>query len=400
MQQDEDRQLNKAEYIQMNSDLFYRRGSIQWRIRRLEQKNRCDLDANARRRFDRLHTKRVELVIESLSRFDDPTSQLEAFEALHVKFDAIDPMHVDARGEARAWFDTHRFERTCDRAGRAEIVADRYADVAEKLRVMLEIGELARLDTIRLRRLRRELDEVTAEIVTLNHKLLKSYARNFTRSAGRHDAEDYEAAGQYGLMRAISTFDPDAGRFDTWAYKHIQREVLHAFRSAEYASMNHSDFERRPAILRAVNVLQARQEDSTGTPSYEDIAAESGHTVEQVKRVLDAPRVDSLSSRVGDDGETELGDLIESEETNVEASVITSMTLSAVEQYGLTVLDPRELLVLVRRFGLDDEPEQRLASIGQMLGRSREGIRQAESRALAKLRHPVVLRKVLREGRA
>lgn len=397
--------LTKAEYIARNKKLFYRRGSQQWRIHNVEVAPVSALSVEAAARLAELHTLRCKLVTESLSRFDDPTSALKKFDGLRTAYEAIDASALadsrNTQNEARAWFDTHRFERFADRAGKAHVVADRYADVLEEIDSIrtVDLDVLPRLDQRMLRRLRRDLDDVTAEIVTLNERLVRSYAKNFTRSAGRHDAEDYEGAGMYGLMRAISTFDADAGRFDVWAWKHIQREVLHAFRAAEYVSMNHSDFERRPAVLRAKNSLQAQAEDSTLMPSYEDIADLAGVTVDQVKRVLDAPRVDSLSAKVGDEADTELGDLIESSEASIEASVMTSMMLTAVERHGLSVLDKRELLVLVRRFGLDDEPEQRLASIGTMLGRSREGIRQAESRALAKLRHPVVLRRIMREGR-
>ena len=259
----------------------------------------------------------------------------------------------------------------------------------EKRRTILEKRDLARLT--------RELDDVTTQIIQFNYGLVRSYTKKFTSNSSREDSADFEASAVVGLMRAIETFDPSKGRFGQWAYKPIQREVLRSVRDADFKSMNPGDFERRPDILRALHKLQAG--DEARFVSHDAVAAAAGVTVDQVKRVLEAPHLDSIHQHVGEDGDTELGDLIESGDVDTEGSVIASMTLTALEDYGLRALDPRELLVLVRRFGLDCEPEQKLASIGEVLGLSREAVRQVESKALAKIQHPVVLRKIHRYGR-
>jgi RNA polymerase sigma factor (sigma-70 family) len=250
----------------------------------------------------------------------------------------------------------------------------------------------------RISRLRREMDDITTKIVKFNYGLVRSYTKKFTSNSSREDSADFEASAVVGLMRAIDSFDPTKGRFGAWAYKPIQREVLRAVRDADFKSMNPGDFERRPDILRAVTKLQAG--DETKMPSNAAIAAEARVTVDQVRRVLEAPHLESIHQHVGDDGGTELGDLIESDTTRVEGAVLSSMTLTALEDYGFKSLDDRELFVLVRRFGLDSEPEQKLASIGDMLGLSREAVRQVEAKALSKLMHPTILRKIVRYGRA
>lgn len=246
-----------------------------------------------------------------------------------------------------------------------------------------------------LTRLRRSLEHLTEKIVTTNFGLVRSYVGRFSSHTSREDSADFEAAGLMGLMKAIDSYDPDQGTFAQWAYRPIKREVLRSVRDAEYANMNPSDFERRPEILRAAAELAA--EDAPA--SDEDIAAKAHVTVEQAKRVLHAPTLTSLATPVGSDGgETELGELIPDAGGDLLDEVITSLSVSALEEHGLTALEPRELFVIVRRFGLDGEPPQRLSSIGDKLGLSREAARQIESKGLAKLGHPVTLRRLVRQG--
>jgi|GEM_PF-2566105 len=290
-------------------------------------------------------------------------------------------------------------------ASGAPLTADDYLDgntelferrraVQERLAQLLEDPAA---DGRAVQRLRRLLDAVTTEIVTFNLGLVRSYCRRFTSNSSREDSADFEAAGMLGLMRAIDSFDPAQGRFGHWAFKPIQREVLRAVRDADHPNVNLGDFERRPEILRAFRHLQG--DDERYTPSYEEVAVVVGATVDQVRRVLAPPRLDSVHQPVGDAGEATLGETIEATGPGPETVVVSSMTLAALKTYGLAALDPRELYVLVRRFGLDGEPEEKLADIGVTLSLSREAVRQIEAKALAKIQHPLVLRKIQRHGR-
>ena len=253
------------------------------------------------------------------------------------------------------------------------------------------------VDSRMVARLERLLDAVTTEIVQLNLGLVRSYCQRFTSTSSGDDSSDFEAAGMLGLMRAIHSFDPGQGRFGNWAFKPIQREVLRAVRDADHPNVSIGDFERRPEILRAQRHLQG--DDGAYVPTYEEVATVVGVSVDQVRRVLAPPRFESVQHATSEDGGTSLAELVETEEIGPESAVVSSMALSALKEFGLSALDPRELYVLVRRFGLDGEPDEKLAEIGETLSLSREAVRQIEVRALAKIQHPMVLRRIERQGR-
>jgi RNA polymerase primary sigma factor/RNA polymerase nonessential primary-like sigma factor len=250
----------------------------------------------------------------------------------------------------------------------------------------------------RLRLLRREIDSVTSAIVSSNMGLVRSYTRRFGGSAKSDERADFESAGLLGLMRAVDSYDPECGTFGQWAFKPIQREVLRAVRATDHPNLSLGDFEKRPAILRAQRDLTAV--DADYRPSDEEIASAAGVTVAQVRRVLAPPRLESMSQRVHDETDTELADTIESPDSSPEEVVISKTTLAALQEHGLTALDPRELYVLVRRYGLDGEPVEKLTEIGETLALSRESVRQIESKALAKLQHPLVMHKLSRRNPA
>ncbi|WP_021597248.1 MULTISPECIES: sigma-70 family RNA polymerase sigma factor [Actinomadura] len=244
-------------------------------------------------------------------------------------------------------------------------------------------------DQAEVRRVERELDDLTYEIMIANYGLVRQYVSMFTSKSNEH-SQDFESAGKVGLLWAISSYDPARGPFASWAFKPIQREVLRAVRDADYPNLNLGDFEKRPVILAAERAL-CDEAGPDATVEHAAIARRAGVSEAQVRRVLDAPRLDSLQTplRCEDGHPVQWEDRLADSSSSLEEEVLLRLHLGIVTREGLPNLDGRELYVLTRRFGLDGEPEESLRVIGERLGLSREGVRQIQQKALAKLHEPL-----------
>jgi len=252
----------------------------------------------------------------------------------------------------------------------------------------------------KVNKLRKDLEKIDTKIVMLNYGLVINYVKKFTASSTRDDSRDFEGAAVVGLMRAINSYNPKYGsKFSTWAYKPIQRECLKAVVDADFKQLNPGDFEKRPDILRAAKKVELAGKGPAGFIDYAAIAKESGASIEAIKRVLHSPALDSLSRPLGDEGEGDLGETVVDPGSTVEDLVLNKQEVTSLERYGLSSLDDREMYVIVRRYGLDGDPVQRLSAIGSHLKLSREAVRQIEAKALSKLNHPVVRRKLVRYGK-
>jgi RNA polymerase sigma factor (sigma-70 family) len=287
-------------------------------------------------------------------------------------------------GDRRATADEFRARNDALFARRKEL-QDRIAE----LRARLDAGANDTLPEVALRRVERDFEDLTYEIMVANYGLVRQYVAMFTSRSAEH-SEDFESAGKVGLLWAISSYDPARGPFSSWAFKPIQREVLRAVRDADHANLNLGDFEKRPLILAAERAFL--KERGADTPAdYADIARRGGVTEAQVRRVLAPPRLESLQSpRRGQDEEVvPWEDRLTDPSLDLEEEVLVRFHLRALLGEGLPSLDARERYVLTRRFGLDGGREQSLRVVGEQLGLSREGVRQIQQKALAKLKGPI-----------
>ena len=143
-------------------------------------------------------------------------------------------------------------------------------------------------------------------------------------------------------------------------------------------------------IVRTVQEAElSLQESLRRIPTIAEIAEVSGLDEDKILLALNAPGdTVSLDRRVGDDGDAELGDFVEDETSPDPFAPIAESARRSELVRAISTLDARERMVIVLRYGLDGKPARTLSHVGQELEITRERVRQIETRALGKLRHP------------
>ena len=227
-------------------------------------------------------------------------------------------------------------------------------------------------------------DEVAKrQLIESNLRLVMSITRNYTRAGV--PLLDLIQEGNLGLMRAVEKFDYTMGfKLSTYATWWIRQSVTRAL--AEQGRTIRLPVHVAEQVRRVMRSRRLLAQRLNRDPSLDELAKESGFSVERVQELLDLVQdTVSLETPVGD-GESLYGDLIEDTKTDAPDDQ-TAVRLRAKElSVALEQLNPRMRLVLTRRFGLDGQPPQTLEEVGTGLGITRERVRQLEARALRQLR--------------
>jgi RNA polymerase primary sigma factor len=194
--------------------------------------------------------------------------------------------------------------------------------------------------------------------------------------------------GNVGLIRSVERFDYRRGfKFSTYATWWIRQAISRAI--ADQARTI-----RMPIhVLDAVNQLTRAKREMTQTlgrdPTDEELAEELDMDVARVSELQTvAQDTVSLETPVGEDAEGTLGDFVEDLDAEVPVDQATYASLQAQLAQALEGLNPREREILIMRFGLADGRLRTLEEVGAHFKVTRERIRQLETKALAKLRHP------------
>jgi RNA polymerase primary sigma factor len=229
-------------------------------------------------------------------------------------------------------------------------------------------------------------NEARRRLVESNLRLVVSVARRYMNRG--IPLGDLIQDGNIGLMRAVEKFDYRRGfKFSTYATWWIRQAVSRSL--ADQSRTIRVPVHMVETINKYVRLSSSLQQELGREPTIDEIAKAMESTPERVREIIRIlPQPISLESTVGDEADATLADFVVDENAVDMDEAATRIVLKAQVEGVLGTLSPRERRVVELRFGLDGDKLYTLSEIGAELGVTRERIRQIETKALRKLRHP------------
>ena len=271
--------------------------------------------------------------------------------------------------------------------------AELEVELATRIEAGLFAGEMLLHEKKLDKKLKRELEWIVEDGKRAKNHLLEANLRLVVSLAKRYTGRgmlflDLIQEGNLGLIRAVEKFDYTKGyKFSTYATWWIRQAITRAM--ADQARTIRIPVHMVEVINKLARVQRQMLQDLGREPTPEELAKELDMTPEKVVEVQKYGREPiSLHTPLGEEGDSEFGDLIEDSEAVVPADAVSFTLLQEQLHSVLDTLSEREAGVVAMRFGLTDGQPKTLDEIGKVYGVTRERIRQIESKTMSKLRHP------------